>query len=110
MGFSEYMSNSNNNTDHIPTDMKFKFVDDLSALELLNLILIGLSSYNFKNHDASDIGIDQLFLPSENNKSQETLNKIEEWTISLPQDCTWKMPYWRQSVRQNYLAQLSNIP
>ena len=80
MGLTEYMSNSNNNTDHIPTDMKFKFVDDLSALELLNLILVGLSSYNFKNHVASDIGIDQLFLPSENIKSQETLNKIEEWT------------------------------
>ena len=60
---------------HIPTDMKFKFVDDLSPLELLNLILIELSSYNFKHHVASDIGIDQLFLPSEKIKFQETFNK-----------------------------------
>ena len=80
MGLIEYMSNSNNNTDYISSEMKFKFVDDLSALELLNLILIGLSSYNFKNHVASDIGVDQLFLPSENIQSQNTLDQIQEWT------------------------------
>ena len=80
MGLIEYMSNSNNNTDYISSEMKFKFVDDLSALELLNLILIGLSSYNFKNHVASDIGVDQLFLPSENIQSQKTLDQIQEWT------------------------------
>ena len=80
MGLIEYMSNSNNNTDHISSDMKFKFVDDLSALELLNLILLGLSSYNFKSHVASDIGIGQHYIPSENIKSQENLNKIEAWT------------------------------
>ena len=80
MGLIEYMSNSNNNTDYISSEMKFKFVDDLSALELLNLILIGLSSYNFKNHVASDIGVDQLFLPSENMQSQNTLDQIQEWT------------------------------
>ena len=80
MGLIEYMSNSNSNTDHISKDMKFKFVDDLSALELLNLILIGLASYNFHHHVASDIGIDQLFLPTENIKSQESLNRIQAWT------------------------------
>ena len=32
MGLIEYKSNSNNNADHIPTDMKFKFVDDFSVL------------------------------------------------------------------------------
>ena len=46
--------------------MRFKFVDDLSALEKLNLILLGLSSYNFWKHVASDIGIDQKFLPPGN--------------------------------------------
>ena len=80
MGLIEYMSNGDNNTDHIPSYMKFKFVDDLSALEKLNLILIGLSSYNFKCHVASDIGIDQHFIPSENIKSLETLDKIQRWT------------------------------
>ena len=67
-------------TDHVPTDMKFKFVDDLSLLEKLNLILLGLCSYNFKNHVASDIGQNQKYLPSENILSQQYLNKIETWT------------------------------
>ena len=49
-------------------------------LKNLNLILMGLSSYNFKHHVASDIGVDQKFLPSENFKSQEYLNGIVQWT------------------------------
>ena len=47
----------------------------------LNLILQGLGSYNLKHHVASDIGIDQKFLPSENTHSQQYLNQIENWTI-----------------------------
>ena len=79
-GLLEYQSNSNNNADHISPEMRFKFVDDLSVLERLNLILQGLSSYNFRNHVASDIGIDEKYLPSENFQSQESLNQIEKWT------------------------------
>ena len=79
-GLLEYQSNSNNNADHVPPEMRFKFVDDLSVLDKLNLILQGLSSYYFKKHVASDIGINQKFLPSENFKSQEYLSQIENWT------------------------------
>ena len=60
--------------------MKFKFVDDLSILEKLNLILVGLSSYNFKAQVASDIGTDQFFLPNANIESHISLNKIQDWT------------------------------
>ena len=66
--------------DHVPEDMRFKFVDDLSILEKINLILIGLSSYNFRNHVASDIGINQHYLPSINAQSQNNLDQIESWT------------------------------
>ena len=69
-GLLEYKSNSNNNADYVPQNMRYKFVDDLSILEKLNLILLGLSSYNFRNHIASDIGVDQKFLPKENFQSQ----------------------------------------
>ena len=79
-GGLEYLVNSNDNTDHISTEMKFKFVDDLSTLEKLNLLLVGLSTYNFRTHVASDIGIDQKFLPSENIEAQSSLNKIVKWT------------------------------
>ena len=80
LGLLEYKSNSNDNANNVPSDKRFKFVDDLSILEKLNLILMGLSSYNFKHHVASDIGVDQKFLPSENFKSQEYLNGIVQWT------------------------------
>ena len=57
-------------------------MDDLSLLEKLNIILLGLCSYNFKNHVASDIGIHQKYLPSEHIQSQQNLTKIEEWTVA----------------------------
>ena len=79
-GGLEYLVNSNDNTEHIPADMKFKFVDDLSTLEKLNLILLGLSSYNFHNHVASDVGVEQKYLASENLSGQSDLNKIIQWT------------------------------
>ena len=73
------MVNSNDNTDHIPPDMKYKFVDDLSTLEKLNLLLVGLASYNFRNHVASNIGIDEKFLPSGNIGAQSSLDQIVKW-------------------------------
>ena len=80
IGLIEYDSQSNDNTDFLSPEDKFKFVDDLSTLELINLILRGLTSYNFKQHVASDVGIDQLFLPSENIQSQTYMDNISEWT------------------------------
>ena len=82
-GLLEYKANSNHNADHVPVHMRFKFVDDLSTLEKLNLILAGLSSYNFKNHVASDIGTNQKFLPNDNILSQQYLNRIETWTDDM---------------------------
>ena len=79
-GLLEYKANSNNNADHIEAEMRFKFVDDLSMLEKINLIVTGLSSYNFKNHVASDIGIEDKFLHPSNCQSQENLNQIVNWT------------------------------
>ena len=80
IGLIEYDSQSNDNTDFLSPEDKYKFVDDLSTLELINLIMVGLSSYNFKNHVASDIGIDQLYLPCDNIKSQTYMDNISEWT------------------------------
>ena len=79
-GNLQFKVSSNENADHVPQDMRYKFVDDLSILELINLILVGLSSYNFRKHVASDIGIDQNYLPAENFYSQQSLNEIENWT------------------------------
>merc|ERR1711942_587138 len=55
MGILEYLSQTNNNTDFISEELKFKFIDDLSFIEILNLISQGLCSFNLKSHVASDI-------------------------------------------------------
>ena len=80
IGSIEYDSQSNDNTEFLSQDDKYKFVDDLSVLEIINLITVGLTSYNFKQHVASDIGVEQLFLPAQNIQSQDHMNTICDWT------------------------------
>ena len=58
----------------------FKFVDDLTTLEIVNLLTIGLSSFNFKQEVPNDIGEHNLYIPPENLKSQEYLYSINNWT------------------------------
>ena len=60
---------------------RFKYVDDLSILEIINLLNIGLSSHNFKNQVASDVPIHGQYIDSNNLKTQEYLNSINEWTV-----------------------------
>jgi hypothetical protein len=80
LGQIEYLSQTNTNTDFLTIEEKFKFIDDLSILKVLNLAMCGISSYNFKNHIASDIGSHGQFLPSGNIKSQAYLDSIKQWT------------------------------
>ena len=60
--------------------MKFKFIDDLSILEIINLLSIGLSSYNFKLHVASDIPANGYYIEPSNMLTQQYLDKISNWT------------------------------
>ena len=81
IGISEYLSQSNNNTDFIDSEDKFKFIDDLTVLEIVNLISVGLLSYNTKNHIPSDIAVDQNFIPPQSLKSQQWLIQLNSWTL-----------------------------
>ena len=45
LGIIEYTSQTNDNTDFIDESDNFKFIDDLSVLEVINAILQGISSY-----------------------------------------------------------------
>ena len=80
LGQLEYISQTNHNVDFMDVDKKYKFIDDLSLLEIINLIMCGISTYNFKQHVASDIGTHGNYLPAANTKSQEYLDKIQNWT------------------------------
>ena len=61
--------------------MRWKWVDDLTVLEIVNLVSIGISSYNHKQHVPSDIPNNNFYINSQNTKSQEYLNYISKWTI-----------------------------
>ena len=80
MGILEYLSQTNHNTDFIAPEDKFKFIDDLSFIEIINLICIGLSNYDLKAHVASDVSIEKQFLPGKSTVSQFYLDKIAAWT------------------------------
>ena len=79
-GILEYLSQTNANTDYICSDKKFKFIDDLSVLEVVNILSIGLASGNFKLNVASDIPQNGYIIPNENLNTQDYLNKICDWT------------------------------
>ena len=76
----EYISQTTSNVDFLQEDNRYKFIDDLSILEVVNLVTVGIASYNFINHVASDIGINQSFVDPRNLESQKSIDKISSWT------------------------------
>ena len=79
-GQESYTSQLNSNVSYVPPDDRFKWIDDLNILEIINLVTVRLSSYNFRNHIASDIGIDQKYMSNENIESQGYLKQLCRWT------------------------------
>ena len=79
-GIWEYLAQSNESANCVSPDNRFKFVDDLTVLEKVNLLLVGLASINCKSSVPSDIPIHNQLIPSENLQSQEYLQKIKQWT------------------------------
>ena len=77
LGILEYISQTTGNVDFVLPEDRYKFMDDLSILEVINLITVGVSSYNFKLHVASEIAMDQSFIDSRNLKSQKYINNIQ---------------------------------
>ena len=73
------MAQSNDNAEIVPVEDRFKFIDDLSILQLVCFSGL-LVEYNFFNHVASDVGIDELYLPASTFNTQEHLNYISNWT------------------------------
>ena len=68
------------NSDIVSESERFKFLDDLSILEIVNLLLIGLSSFNLKQQIPNDLPTHNQFIPPENLESQKWLDWIDVWT------------------------------
>ena len=79
-GILEYLSQSNNNADCVESENRFKFMDDLTLLEIVNLLVTGMTSYNMKQHVSSIIPVHNQFIDSQNLKSQDYLNAVSAWT------------------------------
>ena len=80
LGNLEYLAQSNGNANCVEKDARFKFVDDLSALEKINLLLVGMASHNLKNQVPNDINMNNQIIPPQHLKPQTFLDKIHEWT------------------------------
>ena len=72
LGNWEFLSQTKNNADCVPIEDRFKFVDDLSTLEVINLLI--------RNQVPSDIPEHGQFIAAENLQLQTYLNEINEWS------------------------------
>ena len=79
LGGMEYIISNDCSEDDTCKDDRFKYYDDLNLLEFVVLV-DKLEPYDFKNHVASDIGIDQNFLPISQNDMQSKLDNVTYWT------------------------------
>lgn len=68
-----------------------------------------LTEYNFMDHVASDVGVDQQFLPSQGLDTQSNLDKIAMWTqdnlMQLKESKTNYIIFTRS--RQNFATRLT---
>ena len=61
-GVLSYLSQSNNNADHVEEEDRYKFVDDLTLVTLVNLVTTKLETYNVKEHVPSHIPTHNTFI------------------------------------------------
>ena len=76
----EYMAQSNHSADCVGVEDRFKFVDDLSILEIVNLLTVGITSFNIRQEVPSDIPAHNQYIPPQNLQSQVWLDEIDRWT------------------------------
>ena len=78
LGNWKFLSQTNNSADCV-SDC-FKFVNDITTIEGINLLNVGMSFFNFRQEVAIDIPTHGQFIEKENLKSQEYLDQINDWT------------------------------
>ena len=79
-GIWEYLAQSNSSADCVNPEYRYKFVDDLTVLEKINLLIVGLASFNCKLSVPSDLPEHNQIIPANQLKSQEYLEWIKDWT------------------------------
>ena len=102
-GIIEYLSQTNDCADFLTNEEKYRFIDDLSIIEIINLISVGISSYNSKVQVPSDIIKENTYIPPENINSQKSLNLLEQWTKNKKMKLNFrKSKYMTFNFTKNY--------
>ena len=78
LGNQDFLSQTNLSANSVPVEDFFKYVDDLIVLEIINLLSVGISSYNFRKHIPTDVPCNGFLVDSKNLKTQNYLNQIKE--------------------------------
>ena len=71
IGIIEYICQSNDNLDMVPDEDKFKFIDDNTVTDIINLSTVGMASHNMKRHVASNVPSHNQIIDSSHLRSQE---------------------------------------
>ena len=79
IGPIEYACQSNKSANVVDSNRRYKFVDDLTTLEIAMLASKVLSC-KFYNHVASDIGNENLFIEGKDLKTANHIYEINKWT------------------------------
>ena len=80
LGLWSFLSQTNDNPEDNSEENMFKFVDDKTTLEVINLLSIGMASQNIKVRVPSNVLTSNLVISNDNLKTQEHLQRISEWT------------------------------
>ena len=93
LGQLEYLVLSNDNADCVSPEDRYKYIDDLTLLQLVCLSGL-LIEYNCTEHVPSDVGIHQIFLPTDKHQTQNHLDYISNWSeknlVELnPEKCSY---------------------
>ena len=79
-GVISYMSQSNSNADSVPLEDRYKYFDDLTVVEIVNLVNIGISTARVRDTVPSDLPQHNQLVNNNHLKSQEYLDSINQWT------------------------------
>ena len=75
-----YLSQTSQSLSFLEPDEGYRYVDDNSIVEIINLLSAGLASFNSRSQIPNDMATTDSFLPAQNFKMQEHLNQLNEWT------------------------------
>ena len=80
LGLWSFLSQTNDNPENNKVDNMFKFVDDKTTLEVINLLSIGMESHNTRASVPSNVLTSNLMISNGSLKTQEHLHRISDWT------------------------------